>query len=112
MMEVGVRKAYGATNREIIAQVLWENMLLTLMGAALGFILSYFFVYKNCEWVVTLFDNRIMSKNIHLTADVVFNPTIIGIVLLICFVLNIASALLPTLFALKKDIIQSLYHRR
>ena len=112
MMEVGVRKAYGATNREIIAQVLWENLLLTLIGAALGFILSYFFVYKNCDWVVTLFDSRIMSKNIELTANVIFNPIIISIVLLISFVLNIASALLPTLFALKKNIIQSLYHRR
>ena len=112
MMEVGVRKAYGATNREIIAQMLWENMLLTLVGAALGFILSYFFVYKNCDWMVTIFDNRIMTKNINLTADVVFNPTIISIVLLISFVLNIASALLPTLFALKRDIIESLYHRR
>jgi hypothetical protein len=112
MMEVGVRKAYGATNREIVAQVLWENMLLTLIGAALGFILSYFFVYKNCDWVVTLFDTRVMTKNIELKADSVFNPTIIGVVLIISFVLNIASALLPTLFALKKNIIQSLYHRR
>ena len=112
MMEVGVRKAYGATNREIVAQVLWENMLLTLIGAALGFILSYFFVYKNCDWVVTLFDTRVMTKNIELESDVVFNPTIIGVVLIISFVLNIASALLPTLFALKKNIIQSLYHRR
>ena len=112
MMEVGVRKAYGATNREIVAQVLWENMLLTLVGAALGFILSYFFVYKNCDWMVTLFDTRVMTKNIELESDVVFNPTIIGIVLIISFVLNIASALLPTLFALKRDIIESLYHRR
>ena len=112
MMEVGVRKAYGATNREIVAQVLWENMLLTLIGAALGFILSYFFVYKNCDWMVTLFDTRVMTKNIELESDVVFNPTIISIVLIISFVLNIASALLPTLFALKRDIIESLYHRR
>ena len=112
MMEVGVRKAYGATNREIIAQVLWENMLLTLIGAALGFILSYFFVYKNCDWMVTLFDTRVMTKNIELESNVVFNPTIIGIVLIISFVLNIASALLPTLFALKRNIIESLYHRR
>ena len=62
--------------------------------------------------MVTLFDTRVMTKNIELESDVVFNPTIIGIVLIISFVLNIASALLPTLFALKRDIIESLYHRR
>ena len=45
MVEIGVRRAYGATGRQILAQVLCENMLLTLLGAVAGFLLSYVVVY-------------------------------------------------------------------
>ena len=112
LAEIGVRKVYGATGKQIISQVLCENMLLTVIGAVIGFILSYIFVYRNNEWLITLFDNYIRSENIGVNAQIFFNPTIIGLVFIISIVLNIASALLPTVIALKKDIVQSLYQRR
>ena len=114
LAEVGVRKAYGATNRQIITQVLYENMLFTTIGAFVGFVLTYIIVYKNCDWIVTLFDEKISNDTIAqgVTFEMLFNPTVIASVLLLALLLNIASALVPTLLALKKDIIQSLYHRR
>ncbi|MBQ5662879.1 MAG: ABC transporter permease [Bacteroidaceae bacterium] len=114
LAEVGVRKAYGATNRQIITQVLYENMLFTTIGAFVGFVLTYIIVYKNCDWIVTLFDNKISNDTIAqgVTFEMLFNPTVIASVLLLTLLMNIASALVPTLLALKKDIIQSLYHRR
>ena len=112
LAEIGVRKVYGATGKQIISQVLCENMLLTVIGAVIGFILTYIFVYRNNEWLITLFDNYIRSENIGVNAQIFFNPTIIGLVFIISIVLNIASALLPTVIALKKDIVQSLYQRR
>ena len=114
MAEIGVRKAYGATNRQIITQVLYENMLFTAIGAFVGLVLTYIIVYKNCDWIVTLFDVKISNDTIAqgVTFEMLFNPTVIASVLLLALLLNIASALVPTLLALKKDIIQSLYHRR
>lgn len=41
LAELGVRKAFGATNRSIIMQVLVENFVLTLLGALLGLGLAY-----------------------------------------------------------------------
>jgi putative ABC transport system permease protein len=40
--EIGVRKAFGASSRALVAQFVVENVLLTLIGAFIGFILSMF----------------------------------------------------------------------
>jgi putative ABC transport system permease protein len=40
--EIGVRKAFGASSRTLIAQFVVENVVLTLIGAAVGFVLSFF----------------------------------------------------------------------
>ena len=114
LAEIGVRKAYGATNRQIIMQALYENMLFTTIGAVVGFVLTYIIVYKNCDWIVTLFDSKIGNDTIAqgVTFEMLFNPAVIASVLLLALLLNIASALVPTLLALKRNIIESLYHRR
>ena len=111
--EIGVRKAYGATNSEIITQVLWENLLLTIVGTILGVALCYIVVITCSSWITAFFDTRINDLSPReINADMLLNPTVIICIVSLTFVLNIASALVPTLIALKKDIIQSLYHRR
>lgn len=111
--EIGIRKAYGATNGEIITQVLWENLLLTIAGTILGVALSYLVVITGSSWITAFFDTRVNDLSPReINADMLLNPTVIICIVALTFVLNIASALVPTLIALKKDIIQSLYHRR
>jgi putative ABC transport system permease protein len=39
--EIGVRKAFGATARTLVAQFVVENLVLTLVGGLLGFLLAY-----------------------------------------------------------------------
>ena len=111
--EIGVRRSYGATKGQIISQVLCENLLLTFIGAILGLLLSYLMVCSGYSWILTLFEKGGHLKVVSgITFEMLFNPTIIAVVLLVTFVLNVASALLPTMIALKKDIVQSLYQRR
>src|SRR5436305_13749957 len=38
--EIGVRKAFGAPKRALIAQFVTENVFLTLLGGALGFVFT------------------------------------------------------------------------
>ena len=111
--EIGVRKAYGATNSEIITQVLWENLMLTIAGTILGVALCYIVVITGSSWITAFFDTRVNDLSPReINADMLLNPTVIICIVALTFVLNIASALLPTVIALKKDIVQSLYQRR
>ena len=90
-------------------------MLLTLLGAIAGLLLSYAVVYIFSYRMTTFINSHInyaAEEGNQLSAEMLLNPTIFLCALLMCALLNIASALMPTLFALKKDIIQSLYHKR
>jgi putative ABC transport system permease protein len=39
--EIGVRKAFGASSRALVGQFIVENLVLTLVGGAAGFVLSW-----------------------------------------------------------------------
>ncbi|MBP3679662.1 MAG: ABC transporter permease [Bacteroidaceae bacterium] len=114
MSELGVRKAYGATNRQIITQVLWENLLITLMGGIVGLLLSYGIVLTAKQWILTLFDRFIMNPNqsMDISFEMLFNPVVFGSALLFCILLNLISALIPTGWALRRSIIQSIHTKR
>lgn len=44
--EIGVRKAFGASSKQLIVQFVIENMLITALGGIVGFILSWFILYQ------------------------------------------------------------------
>ena len=50
MAEIGVRKAFGATRSELLTQVLYENLLQTLLGGVLGLFFSYASVLLLSDW--------------------------------------------------------------
>lgn len=114
MSELGLRKAYGATNMQIISQVLWENFLLTLIGGLVGLLLSYLIVITAKDWLLTLFDSYILnpSREIAITPEMLFNPIVFGSVLLFCILLNFISALIPSAWALRRSIISSIHTKR
>lgn len=114
MDEIGVRKAFGATNWSVLFQVLCENLLLTALGALLGLLLAYLITLGASSWILTLFDKRvnIMAPENVITVEMLFNPTIIAITILLTLVLNLMAAIVPTLFALRKSITYSLYNKR
>lgn len=114
MDEIGVRKAFGATNGSVLSQVLCENLLLTALGALLGLLLAYLITLSASSWILALFDgrvNRMAPENV-ITVEMLFNPTIIAITMLLTLVLNLMAAVVPTLFALRESITYSLYNKR
>ena len=114
MSELGVRRAYGANNQEIIRQVLWENMLLTVAGGLLGLILSYVIILTTSDWILHLFDGVVASggSEVNVTFEMLFNPIIFSSALLFCVLLNLISALIPTAWALRHSIIYSIHSKR
>ena len=114
MEEIGVRKAFGATNRTLVSQVLFENLLFTAIGALLGLLLAYIFALMTQEWIVTLFDSVNMNANYPtaVTVEMLFNPTVVGVTIVLILLLNVVSALIPTIYSLRHSITVSLNHKK
>lgn len=112
--ELGIRKAYGATRRRLLEQVLCENLLLTLLGGLAGLLFSYLIVLTASDWILTLFDKYIYDTSLStsLTPEMLFNPAVFGSALAVCVVLNVVSALVPALGAMRHPIMESLNTKR
>ncbi len=91
--EIGIRKALGATNRQIISQFLTEAIILSLTGGGIGVILSLIILGA-------------------LRATTSFEPAVslpaIGVSTGISVAVGIVSGFLPAIKAAKKDPIESL----
>lgn len=88
MAEIGVRKAFGATRSELLTQVLYENLLQTLLGGVLGLFFSYASVLLLSDW---LLDTGTASMGIGRTfvnAEMMFNPVIFLYAFPACLALN------------------------
>jgi len=113
LSELGVRKTYGATNGSLIGQVLWENLLLTCIGGLLGLLISYLIVLTASDWILTLFDSYTdVEKTPFLSFEMLFNPMVFCTAFGLCVLLNLISALIPAVWALRRTIIQSLNSKR
>lgn len=118
LSELGVRKAYGATNRSLIGQVLTENLLLTIVGALIGLALAYFIVLAGSEWVMKIMDAGNALSGMKVTYPMTFhlemliNLPLFLTVLGLCLILNLVSALVPTVLALRHPIIYSIHSKR
>ena len=113
LSELGVRKPYGATNMRLIGLVLWENLLLTCIGGLLGLLISYLIVLTASDWILTLFDSYTdVEKTPFLSFEMLFNPTLVCASFGLCVLLNLISALIPAIWALRRNIIQSLNSKR
>lgn len=111
--ELGIRKAYGAMRRRLLEQVLCENLLLTLLGGLAGLLFSYLIVLTASDWILTLFDKGIDTEfPTSVTPEMLFNPAVFGCALAVCVVLNVTSALVPALGAIRHPIMESLNMKR
>ncbi len=94
--EIGIRRAFGCTRKRIIADVIIENFIVTLLGGAVGVVTGVIFAatysglyndYENFRYG----DTPVMGA--------LLNWQTVGVALLVCFILNIFSAALPAWYA-------------
>ena len=115
LSEMGLRNAYGATNRSLIGQILTENLLLTIIGGLLGLALAYIITIAGGETILNLMDENVtlfktISTKINL--EMLINLPLFLTVFGVCVLLNLISALVPTLLALRHPIIHSIQTKR
>ncbi len=106
--EIGIRKAFGATKRTVLMQVLYENLLTSLIGGIIGLILSYgvVIILKDRLFTFNRFDNFIGESTVPLSA--LLSPWVFLYVFLICLALNLLSSGIPAWKASRLKIADSI----
>ena len=94
--EIGVRKSFGANTNNILAQFIFENIILTLIGGIIGFLLALGLIYmiNTSDWL----------NGIQLS----FNLKIFIYSFLITLFFGILSGLIPAYKMAKMQIVTSL----
>ena len=116
LAEMGVRKSFGAGRRQLLGQVMWENLWLTLLGGLLGLAVAWLALYAGREWLFFLLDDYADAvpegANAYVSGEMLFAPAVFLCAFVLCVLLNMLSALLPAWLSLRKPIVYSLYERR
>ena len=112
--EMAIRKAFGAKRRTLLWQVIMENLLLTLVGGAIGLCLAWTALYSWRDWVFYIFSmNSSLYESVPIIkGEMFFGPAIFLIALLICTLLNVLAATLPAWLSLRKPIVESMMKKR
>lgn len=110
MAELGVRRAFGAPKQALFRQVIIENLLFTLLGSVFGLAAAYLFIVFGGDWLFRiLLETELPSEGrIFFEPSMFFKPVIIVLVLLVTFLLNLFSAILPAWRASRRPIVESL----
>ncbi|MDR1201515.1 MAG: ABC transporter permease [Tannerellaceae bacterium] len=100
--EIGVRKAFGAKKYIILIQVLFENLITSLIGGVVGLGLSYFAVFQLKTWLL-----RIPADS-SLPGEAFVSFPVFAAVFIVCVLINLLSAGIPAWRASKLSIVNSL----
>ncbi|KGE88763.1 MAG: ABC transporter permease [Phaeodactylibacter xiamenensis] len=94
--EIGVRKAFGAHSGSILAQLVFENVVLTFLGGILGWLFALALIYL-------VNDSQVLGDT-----QLQFNTAVFLYSLLICLVFGILSGLLPAYRMSKLHIVNAI----
>ena len=114
--EMGVRKAFGANRSLLLKQIVWENLLLSGLGALLGLVIAWIALVISGQNTFSLFETfpRDVPGNadVWLGVDMLFAPLVFVIAVAFCLLLNMLSALIPAWYSLRRPIVSSLNEQK
>jgi len=112
MAEMGVRRAFGSPNGNLMWQIISENFIFTLLGGLAGLVISFLIVIVCKDWILQLGDGYVEippdGTEIILTPSMLINLPLFGLTLAVCLILNLLTAMIPAWRASHREIVYSL----
>lgn len=105
--EIGVRRAFGATRGEVMGQLFAENMIVTLVAGAFGFLLSVLVAFLCNEFLFTQAYSNTLNPP-QLSASILIHFSTFCWALFFCFLLNFLSSGIPAWRASKVNIVEAI----
>ncbi len=105
LVEMGVRKSYGATSAALLRLVLVENFVFTCVGALAGYIAAW--ILFRCGMLAIFMPNP-YGYSLAMPDEVFLSPELFLFVFAVSLVLNLLSAFVPAWIAMRKPIVSSL----
>ena len=107
-VEVGVRRAFGATRGEVARKIVMDNLIVTVAGAAVGLVASWIMVWLFVDsFVSPHFFERVYAP-VSISLSVIFSWTTFGIAAGCALVLNLLSCGLPSWMASRRNPVEAL----
>ncbi len=98
--EIGLRKAFGATGSNLLAQILSENLVQAVIGGLIGIPLAVFLLAAGkAFW---------LNPGIEITLPMLIQPGLFLSVLVFVFLLNLLSAGIPAWSTTRQPIVEAL----
>ncbi len=94
--EIGVRKAFGASRGTLMMQFMIENIILTLLGGAIGL------------GIAALALNIIQNSGVIPYAQLSINFTVVLTAIILCIIFGLLSGVLPALRMSRMQVVQAI----
>lgn len=107
--EIGVRRAFGCSKSILFFQILWENLIITVIAGMIGWLASAAFAYLCSAF---LFSNPYYSIQPTIELSVLIRPGTFLWAFLFCFVLNVLSTGIPAYRATCTNVVNALKGRQ
>ena len=111
LSELGVRRAFGATQGNLLSQILWESLLQTLLGGVLGLLMSYVAAYLLKGMIYGNSSMMYQLGDVSLNPFSLLNPVIFLYAFLFCILLNVLSSMIPAWHISRKPIVASIHSK-
>lgn len=106
--EIGVRRAFGATRASVTLGIFNENLVVTIIGAAIGLLVSWLFIWLWVGYFVSSNSWERLYVEPSISPQVLFSWATFGIAAGCSLVLNFLSAGLPSWLAARRDPVDAL----
>ncbi len=104
--EIGVRRAFGATKKNVLIDLFIENLVITIIAGIIGLALSVVFAMFGAEY---LFAAQSMTGTVtNLSPLMLLSWPTFGLVMLFCLILNILSVSLPAWQASRTNVVNAI----